>query len=176
MTTSRVVIKKYGNRRLYDTESSRYVNLDDIGAFIRDGRDVQVLDAKTGEDVTRVILTQIIVDDARSKPTGVPLEFLRQLIMASDQVGREFIMWYLNSAFDAYKKVQHSFQSGLADVQSAAFSPVDTLKNFLTGNAHQTKGTEAEVLRELQERIADLESRLHSKKKAAKRNPRKPRS
>src|ERR1035437_7925721 len=100
MKPSVILIKKYGNRRLYDTTGSRYVNLDDLAAHIRAGRDVRVVDAKTGQDLTRVILSQIITEDARGKPTGLPLELLRQLIMASDDGLQEFLMWYLKSAFD----------------------------------------------------------------------------
>jgi len=84
----KVVIKKYANRRLYDTSGSRYINLVDIAALVRNGTDVQVVDAKTGEDITRVTLTQIIVEDAKEQPTGLPLELLRQLIVASDRVAR----------------------------------------------------------------------------------------
>ncbi len=100
--SSTVVIKKYGNRRLYDTADSRYVNLDDIAALIREGKDVKVVDARSGQDLTRVTLTQIITEDAKEMPMGLPLELLRQLIMASDEVRQEFIMWYLKSAFDTY--------------------------------------------------------------------------
>ena len=71
-----------------------------------------MVDAKTGEDLTRVVLTQIIVEDAKDQPTGLPLELLRQLIMASDRAGQEFIMWYLKSAFDAYEKVQETVETG----------------------------------------------------------------
>ena len=106
MKADAVIIKKYGNRRLYDTSTSRYINLEEIASLVRDGRQVRVVDAKTGEDLTRVTLTQIIVEDAKDRPTGLPLELLRQLIVASDHVGREFVMWYLNSAFNAYQKVQ----------------------------------------------------------------------
>ena len=77
MKPSTVVIKKYGNRRLYDTTGSRYVNLDDIAALIREGTDLKVVDAKTGHDLTRVTLTQIITEDAKGKPTGLPLDLLR---------------------------------------------------------------------------------------------------
>jgi polyhydroxyalkanoate synthesis repressor PhaR len=177
LTSSKLVIRKYGNRRLYDTHASKYVNLDEIAAMVRQGRDLQVLDAKTGEDMTRVILTQIIVDEARTKPTGVPIEFLRQLIMASDQVGRDFIMWYLNSAFDAYRKVQHSVQSGIAEVQSAALSPMETIRSFLTGPSRPDKTPDTAALRELQDRITELESRLSARaetkpKKSARRSER----
>ncbi len=131
MASSPVVIKKYGNRRLYDTAGSRYVNLDDIAALVREGKAVQVVDAKTGQDLTRVTLTQIITEDAKDKPTGLPLELLRQLIVASDEVRQEFVMWYLKSAFDTYQKVQDAVQNRLGEVQSAILSPVDMMKTFL---------------------------------------------
>ena len=70
MDSAKIVIKKYANRRLYDTSSSRYINLEDIGALVRNGKDVQVVDASTGEDITRVTLTQIIVEDAKGQPVG----------------------------------------------------------------------------------------------------------
>ena len=91
-----------------------------------------MVDAKTGEDLTRVVLTQIIVEDAKDAPTGLPLELLRQLIMASDRAGQEFIMWYLKSAFDTYEKVQDAVQDRLKDVRSAALSPLNLVKNLLT--------------------------------------------
>src|SRR6201996_8237973 len=100
MDRDRIIIKKYANRRLYDTSNSRYINLEDIEAMVRNGKDVQVVDASTGEDITRVTLPQIIVEDAKGHPSGLPLELLRQLIVASDRVGQEFIMWYLKSAFE----------------------------------------------------------------------------
>ncbi len=111
MKPGAIVIKKYGNRRLYDAAGSRYVNLDDIAAFVREGKEIQVVDAKTGQDLTRVTLTQVIMEDAKEKPTGLPLELLRQLVVASDEVRQEFVMWYLKSAFDAYQKVQDAVQS-----------------------------------------------------------------
>ena len=86
MKPAPVLTKKYGNRRLYDSSTSQYVNLDNIAGFIWEGKDIQVVDAKTGQDPTRVTLTQIITEDAKDKPTGLPLELLRQLIVASDEV------------------------------------------------------------------------------------------
>src|SRR6476646_4866682 len=131
MEPAAVVIKKYGNRRLYDTAASRYVNLDEIAGFIREGKNVRVVDAKSGKDLTRVTLTQIITEDAKDKPTGLPLELLRQLIIASDEVRQEFLMWYLKSAFDTYEKVQDAVQNRLSEVHSAILSPVDMMKRFL---------------------------------------------
>jgi polyhydroxyalkanoate synthesis repressor PhaR len=157
-----VVIKKYGNRRLYDTLASRYVNLDEIAGFIREGKDVRVVDAKTGKDLTRVTLTQIITEDAKDKPTGLPLELLRQLVVASDEVRQEFVMWYLKSAFDAYQKVQDAFQSRLGDVQSAILSPVEMMNKFL-GTTAPPKRVQAESKSEveaLRKRVAELEARV----------------
>ncbi len=165
MNTATIVIKKYANRRLYDTSLSRYVNLDDIAAMVRNGKNVQVVDAASGEDVTRVVMTQIIVGDAREQPSGLPLELLRQLIVTSDRVGQEFILWYLKSAYDAYQKVQSSLQSGLSEMQAAALSPLNLVRNFMhrspPPSPQQESGAELEQLRR---RISELEARLEQPK------------
>ena len=165
MNPATIVIKKYPNRRLYDTSGSRYINLEDIAALVRQGKDVQVVDAQTGEDLTRVTLTQVIVDDAKQQPTGLPLELLRQLIISSDQMGREFIMWYLKSAFDAYQTVRSKLHTGLTEVQAAALSPISIMKSFLQnqggqGIAAEVQGDTSDELRQLRERIAELEMRM----------------
>ena len=162
MKFTEILIKKYGNRRLYDTAESRYVNLDDLAQLVREGKEVRVVDAKSGRDLTRVVLTQIITEDAKDKPTGLPLELLRQLIIASDEVRQEFLMWYLRSAFDTYQKVQDAVQDRLSEVQSAILSPVDMMRRFLgTAQAapQQQQAAEPEV-DALQRRVAELEARL----------------
>ncbi|MGC2182098.1 MAG: polyhydroxyalkanoate synthesis regulator DNA-binding domain-containing protein [Terriglobales bacterium] len=174
MKPGTIVIKKYGNRRLYDTSASRYVNLDDIAAFVREGKPVQVVDAKTGQDLTRVTLTQVIMEDARDKPTGLPLELLRQLVIASDEVRQEFIMWYLKSAFDAYQKVQDAVHSRLGEVQSAILSPMDMMKKLLGESppAQPQAQTEPE-LDGLRQRLAELEARLEKPARRKRSKPRK---
>jgi polyhydroxyalkanoate synthesis regulator protein len=114
-----------------------------------------------------VVLTQIIVEDAKDAPTGLPLELLRQLIMASDRAGQEFIMWYLKSAFDTYEKVQDAVQSRLHDVRSAALSPLSLMKNLLTPPPVPEADSELEQLRR---RIAELEQR--PQKPRARKKPR----
>jgi polyhydroxyalkanoate synthesis repressor PhaR len=171
MSPAAIVIKKYPNRRLYDTSASRYINLDDIGELIRKGKDVQVVDAQSGEDLTRVTLTQIIVDDAKHQPTGLPLELLRQLIMSSDQVGREFIMWYLKSAYQAYQNVQSKLHSGLSEVQTAAMSPVSMIKSFIQGQGPESRAPESRTdssveMQQLRQRIAELEGRVEKPKRS----------
>jgi len=160
-----VIIKKYGNRRLYDTSTSQYINLEEIATLIRNGKEVRVVDAKTGQDLTRVTLTQIVVEDAKEGPTGLPLELLRQLIVASDRVGREFVMWYLNSAFSAYKKVRESLQSGLSEVRSAVLPPLPMATSSTEGGKEDNNA--------LRKRVAELEARL--KKPAGRRKHRKAR-
>ena len=108
---SPIVIKKYENRRLYDTRSSRYVNLEGVAEMVRSGEDIQVVDSKTGEDVTRHVLTQIIVDGAKDPDQGPPLEFLRDLVRARDQAGRDFFQWYLKSAGEVYERVSETVRS-----------------------------------------------------------------
>jgi len=152
-----IVIRKYPNRRMYDTSSRRYVNLEDVAGLVRQGKDLQVVDAKTGEDLTRVVLTQIIVEDAKGQPAGLPLELLRELIVASDRAGQEFIMWYLKSAFDAYHKVQETLQDRLGEVRTAALSPLSLMKNLFAPAPATEPQTEVEQLRR---RVAELEARL----------------
>jgi polyhydroxyalkanoate synthesis repressor PhaR len=181
MDSAKIVIKKYANRRLYDTSNSRYINLEDIAAMVRNGKDVQVVDAGTSDDITRVTLTQIIVEDAKEQPSGLPLELLRQLIVASDRVGQEFIMWYLKSAFDAYGKVQNSLQSRLSEMQTAAMSPLQMMKNFIQTSAAEKKASQpGEELRELRQRLAEMEAgqvkpdaRPRRPAGAARKSPRK---
>jgi polyhydroxyalkanoate synthesis repressor PhaR len=167
--TGKVVIRKYANRRLYDTAGSRYVNLEDLAALIRNGTEVQVIDAKTGQDLTRVTLTQIILEDAKGEPSGLPLELLRQLIVASDTVRREF----MKSAFDTYSKMQEALQSGLSEVRSAALSPLETMSSLVQGIAGSGKGEESAEVQELRRRLADLEQRVAKPKPRRKRHPAK---
>ena len=171
MKPAEILIKKYGNRRLYDTAGSRYVNLDDLAQHIRAGREVRVVDAKTGQDLTRVTLTQIITEDAKDKPTGLPLELLRQLIIASDEVRQEFLMWYLKSAFDTYQKLQDTVQNRLSEVQSAVLSPVDLMKRFLGATTPATSASRPpDDVESLRKRVAELEAQL--RKPAPRKAPR----
>jgi polyhydroxyalkanoate synthesis repressor PhaR len=173
MAAERVVIKKYGNRRLYDTSASRYVNLDEIAEMVRNGKDVQVVDAKTGEDLTRATLIQVIAEDTKGQQEGLPLELIRQLVMASDHAGREFIMWYLKSAFDTYYRVQSALTNGLSGVQSAAMSPLGMVERFINRGPNSAPPAESAKdmeVRELKRRLAELEAAQVKKK------PRKPKA
>ena len=134
------VIRKYGNRRLYDTAGKRYVNLEEIAQMIRDGGEIQVIDAGTGEDLTASILTQIIVEETRTRGAGLPVEILRELI-ASGQAQRDVLAYYMRSALDTYRRAQHA--------------PVEFLRNLFNPRPHD--GSEVE---ELRRRVEELERRL----------------
>jgi polyhydroxyalkanoate synthesis repressor PhaR len=106
-STAKVTIKKYANRRLYDTESSAYITLDRLAQMVREGREFEVVDAKTGDDITRQVLTQIIVDEeARGGETMLPLNFLKQLIGLYGNSMQNFVPQYLEAAMDAFQRNQ----------------------------------------------------------------------
>jgi polyhydroxyalkanoate synthesis repressor PhaR len=107
-STKRVTIKKYANRRLYDTESSSYITLDRLAAMIREGRDFEVVDAKSGEDITHQVLTQIIVDEESRGSTMLPVNFLRQLIGLYGGQMEGAVPSYLDAAMDAFQKNQQA--------------------------------------------------------------------
>ncbi|CAA9513213.1 MAG: polyhydroxyalkanoate synthesis repressor PhaR [uncultured Sphingomonas sp.] len=108
--TAKVTIKKYANRRLYDTESSAYVTLDRLAQMIRDGRDFQVVDAKTGEDITHQVLTQIIVEEEARGTTMLPVNFLRQLIGLYGNSMQGMVPQYLEGAMASFAKNQTVFR------------------------------------------------------------------
>ena len=112
-----VTLKKYANRRLYDTEKSAYVTLEQVAEYIQNGRDVVITDAKTKEDVTAFILTQIILEAARQKNTLLPVPLLHLIIRYGDNLLDEFFKKYLQQVFQnfiAHKKaVDGQFQQWL---------------------------------------------------------------
>jgi polyhydroxyalkanoate synthesis repressor PhaR len=94
--------KKYANRRLYDTEKSAYVTLDDVMQGIRQGRRVEVVDAKTGEDVTAFTLTQIILEESRKKNSLLPVPLLHLIIQYGENILSEFFEKYLEQTIKNY--------------------------------------------------------------------------
>jgi polyhydroxyalkanoate synthesis repressor PhaR len=103
MPPKSILIKKYENRRLYDVTNSRYVNLDEVARLLKDGNDVRVVDAAAGKDITRVILTQIIVEDARDPDSTFPLDLLREMIISSGRASQETALRYMKSMLNIYQ-------------------------------------------------------------------------
>lgn len=102
-----IIVKKYANRRLYDTDISRYVTLDELAARIRDGADVRVVDAKTGTDLTQGVLTQIILE-SRGAGKLLPSSFLFQLIRMDDEDIALFMGRYLTWALEIYLQAKQA--------------------------------------------------------------------
>ncbi len=98
----KVLLKKYPNRRLYDTEKSAYITLSQVSDIIREGRQVQVIDAKTEEDMTAFILTQIIVEEARKNNSLLPVTLLHLIIQYGQNVLGEFFEKYLELTIRNY--------------------------------------------------------------------------
>jgi len=105
-----VVIKKYGNRRLYDTGDSRYVTLDELATKVRTGLDVRVLDAQTNEDLTQATLTQIVLETGHAAKF-LPVQLLLQMIRLSDDSLAEFFSRYVTSALDLYLQAKRGVQT-----------------------------------------------------------------
>ena len=102
-----VIIKKYANRRLYHTTQSAYVTLDDLSAMIRNGIEFEVVDAKSGEDLTRQVLTQIIVEQENKGGALLPINFLRQLITFYDgEQSQQLLPGYLSYAMEQFTRNQ----------------------------------------------------------------------
>ena len=113
---SAVVIKKYANRRLYNTSTSTYVTLDDLSVMVKGGTDFLVYDAKTGEDITRSVLTQIIFEEENKGTNLLPINFLRQLIRFYGDSMQAFVPGYLEFSLENLGKEQEKFRTQLMDV------------------------------------------------------------
>ena len=127
--TAPVVVKKYANRRLYNTETSSYITLDTLAGMVREGRDFVVYDAKSGEDITRGVLTQIIVEQEGRGQNLLPTGFLRQLIgLYGDQV-QSVLPRYLEQAIGAFSAQQEQIRATMQKTMGS-ISPL-----FPFGNA-----------------------------------------
>lgn len=169
MRNPEVLIRKYSDRRLYDTGASRYVKLDDIARMVRDGIDVQVVDGRSGKDLTHLIFTQIIVENAREREIALPLQLLTQLVRASDKASHDFLTWYLNNTLDLYKKAQETMHSRLSTAKNVVASPLEFVRNLLAGHTLQSEAPdrETEEVEKLRRQVEQLQARLELRAKKA---------
>lgn len=115
-----IVIKKYGNRRLYDTDESKYVTLDELATKIRGGADLRVVDAQSGDDLTQATLTQIVLETGHAAKF-LPVQLLTQMIRLSDDSLAEFFSRHVTGALDVYLQAKRGMQS------MAAYNPLAQL-------------------------------------------------
>ena len=179
-----VIIKKYANRRLYNTATSSYVTLDDLRKMVQEGVDFVVVDAKTNDDLTRSVLTQIIVDEESRGQNLLPISFLRQIIAMYEDNMRWTLPQYLETAMGWYSQHQQEVQKqvntsfggimppALEEMQRqqmAMFDKAVSMFNPLTGamkteNAEEppTPAQSDDDLSDLRQQIAALQNAVES--------------
>ena len=179
------VIKRYSNRKLYDTQESRYVTLEEIEEMIRAGREISVVDATSGEDLTSVTLTQIILENERNRRANLPSAFLHQLIKHGE-AWQDFVQRTMRSSLEGFVSSQRDMERVFREWSSrSGWGPVTgtTATTATTATAGETKrdgsevkrdsaDAEADKLREevsaLRDRLRSLEERLQKRKADAK--------
>lgn len=110
-----VVIKKYANRRLYNTQTSSYVTLDHLAQMVKEGTEFEVRDARTGEDITRSVLTQIIFEEEAKGQNLLPIQFLRRLIRFYGDSLQAFVPGYLDMTMESFSKNQDAMKDRIAE-------------------------------------------------------------
>ena len=180
-----IVVKKYANRRLYNTASSSYVTLDDLSNMVKTGIDFVVYDAKSGEDITRSVLTQIIFEQESRGPNLLPIQFLRRLIRFYGDNVQAFVPSYLEASMEAFARQQESIREQFAETwntprgmdalseqarQNMAlfdqalrmFTPYDGAEGKDDGAAGSASsgGSDTAALEELQRQMAAMQAKL----------------
>jgi polyhydroxyalkanoate synthesis repressor PhaR len=165
------VIKRYSNRKLYDTQESRYVTLEEIEEMIRGGREISVVDAASGEDLTSVTLTQIILENERTRRASLPSAFLHQLIKHGES-WQDFVQKSMRSSFEGIVSSQRDMERIFRDWSTRAgwgamLGTVPPAEPRRDGT-----GDDADRLREevaaLRDRLRSLEERLQKRKAESK--------
>jgi polyhydroxyalkanoate synthesis repressor PhaR len=187
-----LIIKKYENRRLYNTLTSQYINQEQVAQLVRDGHDVRVVDAATGEDLTRLILAQIVLEDAKTPDSVFPLDVLRQMILASGRATQEGALRYMKAMLDMYQNAYRALPPSMNPFEfmqtrwarpsiEPGASQASAMANGGTRPGDEKppmpEGAKAEAAKmdELKHRIEELESLLLKRrpKTTATRKPRR---
>ncbi|MDP9055756.1 MAG: polyhydroxyalkanoate synthesis repressor PhaR [Pseudomonadota bacterium] len=175
-----IIIKKYANRRLYNTRSSSYITLDHLAKMTREGVEFKVLDAKTGNDITHQILTQIIMDEEATGEQILPVNFLRQLIGMYGNSMQSLLPQYLEASMEHFRanqvKLHKAFEESIGNnplaklaqqnmamfkAATTAFMPiVDGPAGAKSGETTDTHSATADELAALRQQMAEMQRRL----------------
>ena len=181
-----LLVKRYASRRLYNTETSDYVTLDDIAGFIRDGRDVQIIDLKSGDDLTRQYLLQIIAEHESRGESMLPIAVLNDLVRSYSNQASTVMPEFLQMSFDmlrdsqsqivenltvmnpianipgfeAIKTQQETFIKAMTGGMTEGWSERDKPSESATSGAEATSGN-SEDLNEIKRQLADLQTKLN---------------
>ena len=142
-----VIIKKYANRRLYNTESSTYITLEHLAEMVRRKREFKVVDAKSGEDITHNVLTQIIMEEEARGTTMLPVNFLRQLIAMYGDSMQAMVPQYLEASLEAFQRNQSQFRDAMA---GAAVKPAEP----------EAAASDHEEIERLKSQLAELQQKV----------------
>lgn len=147
-----LIIKRYGNRRLYNTETRSYVNYEDLAKLIRDGQDIQVIDSTSKEDVTKAVLIQLILEEEKNNKTVLPTPFLFQLLRSREESMQDFFKNHLSASYEAYLKTKEEFDKRFRSVLEMAVSApqmweklipgAELMREVLTGNIKKQSDNE----------------------------------
>jgi polyhydroxyalkanoate synthesis repressor PhaR len=165
MAAKPILIKKYENRRLYDATNSRYVNLEEVAGLVQRGNDVRVIDAASGEDITRVILTQIIAEGAKTPDSSFPLDILRQMVIASGRASQESALRYTKAMLELYQSTYKAMTPALNPypfdfMQNPSGKSTEDSQEFERApesRSARANGRDADEVNRLKERVAELE-------------------
>jgi len=169
-----VVVKKYANRRLYNTESSAYITLDTLADMVRKGRDFVVYDAKTGEDITRSVLTQIIVEEESKGQNLLPTGFLRQLIGFYGNSMQAIVPRYLEQALTTFAHQQEKVRSavqqtmgnffpfGMEEVSRQNMTMIERAMSLFSPFYHPPDGSAPRPATTMQEELSALRDEVDS--------------
>jgi polyhydroxyalkanoate synthesis repressor PhaR len=128
-----LVIKRYGNRRLYNLETASYVNYQDLVKLIRDGHEIQVIDSRTKEDVTKSVLMQIILEEEKNSTNLLPIPFLYQILRSREDEVQDFFKNYLATSFAAYMKTKEEFDKRFKGFLEMSASAPQIWEKFIPG-------------------------------------------
>ena len=165
-----IVIKKYANRRLYDTRKSSYITLDDLAAMVREGREFRVVDAKSDEDITHNVLTQIIMEaEQTGGQTMLPVSFLRQLITLYGDSMQSLVPGYLEASMDSFRSNQQKFRTAIEG--ALAGNPLAEIakRNMAMFEAATAAFRPQSTTKSKDDEIAALRAELEALKAAAKK-------
>ena len=135
-----LIIKRYGNRRLYNTETRSYVNYQDLIKLARSGEDFQVIDSTSKEDVTKAILIQLILEEEKNNNNILPTPFLFQILRSNEESLQDFFKNHLTASLAAYMKTKEEFDRRFRSVLEMAIPNAQTWEKLIPG---------AEIMREL---------------------------
>lgn len=173
-----LLIKRYASRRLYNTETSDYVTLDDIAGFIRDGREVQIIDLKSGDDLTRQYLLQIIADHESRGENVLPINVLNDLVRSYTTQATSVVPQFLAASFELFRDGQSKMVENMSTISPMSSMPgFDALQaqqeaflKAMTGGMTQFSGSKEtseapseegdEGLADIKKQLAELQAKL----------------